>query len=47
VKFVVNRCESDQVGSGVQQSARKCKKEGERRDTSKIWIQNVKAVQRS
>jgi hypothetical protein len=47
VEFVVGECESDQVGSGVQQNARKFKREGERRDKSKIWDQNVLAVQRS
>jgi hypothetical protein len=47
VEFVVGRCESDQVGSGVRQSASKFKGEGKRRDKSKIWVRDVEAVQRS
>jgi hypothetical protein len=47
LEFVVGKCESDQAGSGVQQSVRKFEREGKRKDKRKIWVQYVEAVQRS
>lgn len=47
VEFAVGKCESDQVGSRVQQSVRKFEREGKRKDKRKIWVQDVEAVQRS
>ena len=44
VEFAVGKCESDQVGSRVQQSVRKFEREGKRKDKRKIWVQDVEAV---